>query len=281
MRTSHRKVIASLIMAGVLGATVSMTALPAQSQTGGRITGVAFEDRNGNGRRDADEPTLRVARYKVTDGGRFWVCGPVFGNAPYSVGVAPGVYFVMPIAGPAEYATAPVIRVEVRAGQTVRVDLPFGSNPLAAADQCGAYAPKRQARVPMGIVETIAGRGLVTLGSAIEAAGLYNTLNGSGPFTVFAPSDLAFAKFSEDELKAILADKALLTSVLTNHVVAGQLTANDVVNSDSVTTLGGKTLPVRVDTETGDVFIGDARVKVSDVTAANGVVHIIDTVLVP
>ncbi len=281
MRTLHRKVIASLIMVGVLGATLSTATLPVQSQTDGKITGVAFEDRNGNGKRDAGEPTLRVARYKVTDGGRFWKCGPVFGNAPYTVGVAPGTYFVMPIAGPAEYPTAPVIKAQVKAGQTVVVDLPFGSNPLAAAEQCGAYAPRRAARVPMGIVETAIGGGFVTLVSAIEAAGLYDTLSGKGPFTVFAPSDLAFARFTDDELKAILANKSLLTSVLKNHVVAGALTANDVVNSDSVTTLEGKSLPVRVDAETGDVFIGEARITVSDISAANGVVHAIDTVLVP
>ncbi len=281
MRTSHRKVIASLIMVGVLGTTLLTATLPTYAQADGKITGVAFEDRNRNGKRDAGEPTLRVARYKVTDGGRFWRCGPVFGDKPYTVGVVPGTYFVMPIAGPAEYPTLPVIKVQVRAGQTVVVDLPFGSNPLAVADNCGAYAPKRTARVPVGIVETATGNGLITLVSAIEAAGLFETLSDKGPFTVFAPSDLAFAKFTEDELKSILANKALLTSVLKNHVVAGILTANDVVNSDSVTTLEGKSLPVRVDMETGDVFIGEARIKASDISAANGVLHVIDTVLVP
>ncbi len=281
MSTLHRRVVASLVMVGMLGVTLSVASAPVQAQTGGTITGVAFEDRNGNGRRESDEPTLRVARYKVTDGGRFWVCGPVFGNRPYSVGVAPGTYFVMPIAGPAEYPTMPVIRVEVKAGQRVAVDLPFGSNPLAVADNCGAYAPKRTARVPMGVPEVILSAGAVTLLSAIDTAGLYNTLSGPGPFTVFAPSDLAFAKFTEEELKAILADKSLLTSVLTYHVVPGRLTANDVVNSDSLTTVNGKSLPVRIDEESGDVFVGDARIKVTDLQAANGVVHIIDTVLVP
>lgn len=281
MKTLHRKTIANLIMVGMLGTALLTAALPANAQETGRITGVAFEDRNRNGKRDAGEPTLRVARYKVTDGGRFWVCGPVFGDRPYAVGVVPGTYYVMPIAGPAEYSTAPVIKVQVQAGQTVVADLPFANNPLAVADNCGAYAPKRTARVPMGIIETATGNGLITLVNAIEAAGLFDTLSGKGPFTVFAPSDLAFAKFTEDELKSILANKALLTSVLRNHVVAGLLTANDVVNSDSVITLEGKSLPVRVDAETGDVFVGEARISAADITAANGVVHVIDTVLVP
>lgn len=281
MRTLLRKSIAGLTLVGVLSVTAAATSVPAQAQSLGRIIGVAFQDRNGNGRREANEPVLRVARYKVTDGGRFWVCGPVFSNSAYNVGVPAGTYYVMPIAGPAEYATVPVIKVDVRAGQNVRVDLPFGTNALAVADNCGAYAPKRTARVPMGIPETIMGQGLVTLMTAIETAGLFNTLSGPGPFTVFAPSDLAFAKFTDSELKAILADKALLTSILTYHVVPGRLTANDVVNSDSLTTVNGKTLAVTIDAETGDVFVGGARVKTVDLNAANGVVHVIDTVLVP
>jgi uncharacterized surface protein with fasciclin (FAS1) repeats len=281
MRTLLRKGIASMTMIGLLGVTLAMASSPVQSQSPGKIIGVGFEDRNGNGKRDAGEPTLKVARVKVTDGGGFWVCRPVFGDKPYTVGVPAGTYFVMPVAGPAEYATVPVIKVQVKSDQTTVVDLPFGNNPLAAADQCSAYAPKRTARVPMGVVETATGAGYVTLVNAIHAADLFDTLSGPGPFTVFAPSDLAFAKFTEEELQSILSDKALLTSVLTNHVVQGVLTANDVVNLDAVTTLSGKSLPVRVDAESSDVFVGDARITATDITAANGVVHLIDTVLVP
>lgn len=277
MKTTLRKSLVSLFVLSALSAAVAANAPVAYAQTG-RITGIAFEDRNGNGRRDAGEPVLSVARYKVTDGGRFFVCGPVFGNTPYSVGLRPGVYYVMPIAGPGQYATRPVIKAEIKGTETVQVDLPFGSNPLAVADNCGAYEPPRTARDPLGLVETAIANGFATLPQLINRAGLVGTLSG-GTFTVFAPTDLAFAQLTEDELNAIAGDRALLRSILTYHVVPGVFTASSVVNAGTLTTVNGKTLTVRV--EDGEVFINDARVIQTDVTAANGVIHVIDTVLVP
>jgi uncharacterized surface protein with fasciclin (FAS1) repeats len=117
-----------------------------------------------------------------------------------------------------------------------------------------------------------------TLLAAIEAAGLTETLKGEGPFTVFAPTDEAFAALPEGTVEGLLADPAALTSVLTYHVVAGRAVAADVVGLDSVTTLQGGSLPVSAE---DGVKIGNANVIAADVMASNGVIHVIDAVLVP
>jgi len=129
------------------------------------------------------------------------------------------------------------------------------------------------------IVETaVAAGSFKTLATALTAAGLVETLSGPGPFTVFAPTDDAFAKIPAETLKAVLAEKAKLTAILTYHVVAGKVTAADVAKLTEATTLqGGK---VKIDASHG-VKINDATVVTPDVEASNGVIHIIDTVLMP
>ncbi len=120
--------------------------------------------------------------------------------------------------------------------------------------------------------------GFSTLVAALQAAELVDTLNGAGPFTVFAPTDEAFAALPEGALDALLADKEKLTAVLTLHVVAGRAEAADVVGLDSVTTVQGKALDI--DTSEG-VSVGGARVVQADVGASNGVIHVIDRVILP
>ena len=120
--------------------------------------------------------------------------------------------------------------------------------------------------------------GFSTLVAALQAAELVDTLNGAGPFTVFAPTDDAFAALPEGALDALLADKEKLTAVLTLHVVAGRAEASDVVGLDSVTTVQGKALDI--DTSEG-VSVGGARVVQADVGASNGVIHVIDRVILP
>ena len=129
------------------------------------------------------------------------------------------------------------------------------------------------------IVETaVAAGSFNTLATALTEAGLIDTLKGDGPFTVFAPTDEAFAKIPEDQLNAILADKELLTSILTYHVVAGRVLAADVVKLDSAATLQGQ----KVNISAGEgVKINDAAVVKTDIKTSNGVIHVIDTVLVP
>ncbi|WP_084473954.1 fasciclin domain-containing protein, partial [Deinococcus pimensis] len=118
-----------------------------------------------------------------------------------------------------------------------------------------------------------------TLLAAVQAAGLVDTLNGAGPFTVFAPTNAAFAKIPRDQLDALLNDRAALTRVLTYHVVPGRVTSQQVVRLTSATTVEGS--PVRVSVSGGAVRINDARVTAVDVGASNGVIHVIDTVLLP
>jgi transforming growth factor-beta-induced protein len=117
-----------------------------------------------------------------------------------------------------------------------------------------------------------------TLLAAATAAGLVDTLTGEGPFTVFAPTDDAFAKLPEGAIEALLADTDKLTAILLHHVVAGKVMAADVVELESATTVFGQDLAI--DTEDG-VKVDDARVVATDIEASNGVIHVIDSVLLP
>jgi len=120
--------------------------------------------------------------------------------------------------------------------------------------------------------------GFTTLLTALDAAGLTETLSGTGPFTVFAPTDEAFAALPAGALESLLADPDALREVLVYHVVAGRAEAADVAGLASVTTLQGGTLAI----STADgVRVGNARVIAADVAAANGVIHVIDAVLLP
>ncbi len=118
-----------------------------------------------------------------------------------------------------------------------------------------------------------------TLVKAIEAAGLVETLKGEGPFTVFAPTDDAFAKVPKEKLEALLKDKDALAAVLKYHVVSGKVMAADVVKMDSAKTVQGK--PVSIEAKDGKVKINDANVTKTDIECKNGVIHVIDTVLLP
>ena len=129
------------------------------------------------------------------------------------------------------------------------------------------------------IVETaVAAGSFKTLATALTAAGLIETLSGPGPFTVFAPTDEAFAKIPAETLTAVLADKDKLTAILTYHVVAGKVTAAEVSKLTEATTLQGG--EVKIDASHG-VKINDAMVITPDVEASNGIIHVIDTVLMP
>lgn len=129
------------------------------------------------------------------------------------------------------------------------------------------------------IVDTAVSAGsFKTLVTAVQAAGLVDTLKGPGPFTVFAPSDDAFAKIPKDKLDALLKDKEALTKVLTYHVVPGKVMAADV-KSGSVKTAQGSDLKV---TKKGEkVKVDNAKVVKADVVADNGVIHVIDSVIMP
>ncbi len=128
------------------------------------------------------------------------------------------------------------------------------------------------------IVDTaVAAGSFNTLATAIQKAGLVETLKGKGPFTVFAPTDEAFAKIPKAQLDALLMDKAKLSAVLTYHVVPALVLAKDVKAGEVATVQGGK-LTITTD---GGVKVNNAKVVTTDVMASNGVIHVIDTVLMP
>lgn len=145
---------------------------------------------------------------------------------------------------------------------------------IIAAALC-ASAVAAQAK---DIVDTaVAAGSFKTLATALQAAGLVDTLKGKGPFTVFAPTDEAFAKIPKADLDALLKDKAKLTAVLTYHVVSGKVMAKDVKAGKVKTVQGGELTLATA----GGVTVNGAKVVTADVVADNGVIHVIDTVVLP
>src|ERR671932_446825 len=129
------------------------------------------------------------------------------------------------------------------------------------------------------VVDTAVSAGsFKTLVAAVQAAGLVDTLKGAGPFTVFAPTDEAFSKLPAGTVDSLLADIPQLTKILTYHVVSGKVKASDVVKLDKATTVQGS--DVKIDASQG-VKVNDATVVTPDVEADNGVIHVIDSVLLP
>jgi len=164
--------------------------------------------------------------------------------------------------------------------------------PLAFADHCTpehrqgkvdkaeATMTSASTKAEKSIVETAIGNeDFSTLVAAVKAADLVEALSGEGPFTVFAPTNEAFAAIPEDKLKALLADKETLTKILTYHVVSGNVMAADVVKLDKAQTLNGESVMVK--TADGKVMIDGANVVATDIACSNGVIHVIDKVILP
>ena len=146
---------------------------------------------------------------------------------------------------------------------------------LACQDAQGYSEPATR-----DIIETAAAAGSFnTLAAAIEAAGLTETLKGEGPFTVFAPTDEAFAKLPDGTLDALLKDKDKLTAIVTYHVLPGRVTSVDVAGLSSAKTVNGTDLAITV--QDGKVIVGQATVTQTDIAASNGVIHVVDQVLLP
>jgi len=146
------------------------------------------------------------------------------------------------------------------------------SNPTAVTEQ--------KAMNNKTIVEVAIDAGnFTTLVAAVKAAGLVDTLSGTGPYTVFAPTDEAFAKLPAGTVESLLKDKEKLTAILTYHVVSGKVMAADVVELNTATTVQGQDVTIKV--ENGKVMVNNANVVTTDIEASNGVIHVIDTVLMP
>jgi len=149
---------------------------------------------------------------------------------------------------------------------------------VAASGPAAATAPASQ----KDIVDTaVAAGSFQTLAAALQAAGLVETLKGPGPFTVFAPTDAAFAKLPAGTVESLLKpeNKARLTAILMYHVVPGRVLAAQVGGMTSAPTANGQTLAITSDN--GMVTVGGARVTKADILCSNGVIHVIDTVLLP
>ncbi len=153
---------------------------------------------------------------------------------------------------------------------------------------CGGEEPTTTSAAPatteaaaMDIVDTaVAAGSFTTLASLLEAAGLVETLKGTGPFTVFAPTDDAFAKVPQETLDQLAADPdGALADVLTYHVVSGKVMAADVTDGLEADTVQGS--PVKFMVKDGSVMINDANIVQTDIEASNGVIHVIDTVILP
>ncbi|MCW3015048.1 MAG: Immunogenic protein precursor [Solirubrobacterales bacterium] len=164
-----------------------------------------------------------------------------------------------------------VLMVSAIAAAALSLQGSASAGPQGAAAQTGA---------PNDIVATaVAAGNFTTLASLLERADLVKTLQGKGPYTVFAPTDAAFAKVPKATLDALARNKQKLRSVLLYHVAKGKLRAANIVNRRSVKTLNGQRVGVRV--RDGKVYVGGARVVTPDVGTSNGIIHAINTVLIP
>ena len=151
---------------------------------------------------------------------------------------------------------------------------------MAAIVVAAAPVSAQESRATKDIVETaVAAGSFKTLIAAVEAAGLVETLKGKGPFTVFAPTDEAFAKLPAGTVEALLKDKAKLAAILTYHVVSGDVRAAQAMKLSSAKTVNGQSL--KIVTKNGVVMIDNAKVVKADIAASNGVIHVIDTVVLP
>ncbi len=149
-----------------------------------------------------------------------------------------------------------------------------------AAQEAQGYSESPAATAEGDIIETaVAAGSFKTLAKAIDAAGLTETLKGQGPFTVFAPTDEAFAKLPKGAVEALLKDKAKLVAILTYHVVPGNVTSSKVAGMSSAKTVNGKQVSIKA--RGGKVIIDNATVIQADIAASNGVIHVIDQVLMP
>ena len=154
---------------------------------------------------------------------------------------------------------------------------------MKAAEGVAAEEAKKAAdEAPKTIYQTAAYNGMSTLVAALSHAGLDKTLEGPGPFTVFAPTEEAFKKIPAETLAMLMSDagKEKLKAILTFHVVSGSVSSADVAKLKTAKTVNGAEVAIAVDKD-GKVTIGGANVVKADVTATNGVIHVIDTVLMP
>jgi uncharacterized surface protein with fasciclin (FAS1) repeats len=170
-------------------------------------------------------------------------------------------------------------KVSVDSAKVVKTDISCSNGIIHVIDS--VILPKDESPKAADIVDTAVGAGsFKTLVAAVKAAGLVDTLKGEGPFTVFAPTDEAFAKLPAGTVEDLLKpeNKEKLVAILTYHVVPGKLPAAKVVEAKSLKTVNGKEAPISL---TDGAKIGDAKIVKTDIECANGIIHVIDTVILP
>ena len=161
-----------------------------------------------------------------------------------------------------------------------KLSLILATSLVAALAVLAPLATAKSSAGEADIVSTAAAAGqFSTLASLLQAAGLVDTLKTGGPFTVLAPTDAAFAKVPKATLDALAADPAKLKAVLLYHVISGSVPASEVVKLTSAKTVNGANVAIKV--QDGSVFVNGAKVVATDVAASNGIIHVIDTVLLP
>jgi uncharacterized surface protein with fasciclin (FAS1) repeats len=245
----------------------------------GSLRGTAFEDIDANGKWDAGEPKMGLAWYKVTDGGGWYVCGWVGSDGTYGVPVTAGRYDVLPVTLNGYRTTTPRIHAKVEAGQaSLGNDIGFVKDPVARLEACDAYNPPRPGKPR--IIETANRAGTFTiLMTALEKAGLVEMLDGEGPWTLFAPTDAAFARLPAGAVEALLGDPAALKSFALRHAIAGDWRAVDLSRQASIRMLDGA--PASIEMVDGAVLIEGSAIGTPDILTGNGVLHVIDRVLLP
>ena len=160
----------------------------------------------------------------------------------------------------------------------IALALVFGTLPAVADAHCGSCGSHEATSADIVATASSAGN-FNTLVAAVQAAGLVETLQSKGPYTVFAPTDEAFAKLPDGTVESLLANPDKLREILLYHVVPGKVMAADVVNLSSATTAQGSDVAFKL--ADGSVQINDALVTATDIETSNGVIHVIDTVIVP
>jgi transforming growth factor-beta-induced protein len=192
-------------------------------------------------------------------------------------------------AGGSEMVSEPMASEMASEPMSSEMSSDMGSEGAAMASECqlepfpesGDGSTETMAEQPAATAAS-GNANLTTLVAAVQEAGLAETLNGDGPFTIFAPANCAFEDIPEEDLDALLADTEQLTTVLTYHVVQGEaLSAEDLAGMDSVTTVEGGDITLAAEGDTLDLNDGQATVVAPDVEVSNGVVHVIDGVLMP
>lgn len=151
---------------------------------------------------------------------------------------------------------------------------------MSVVSLAGQYETKMPEKKAMNIVETaVAAGSFNTLVTAVKTAGLVDALSGEGPFTVFAPTDAAFEMLPKGTVEALLKDKEKLSAILTYHVVSGKVMSSDVAKLKTAKTLNGQEVSIK--TSDKNVMIDNARVVQTDIECSNGVIHVIDAVILP